>query len=432
MANYKQLSKDERITIEELLKDSMSFRKIAERIGRGRSTVAREVLRNSCARRTGAFGRPFNNCRNRWNCEQYRLCKKEGCRRQSCRGCKYCFRLCPDFERENCLRLSLVPYVCNGCDERHKCTLEKFIYDAAGAHRAYRENLTFSRNGISLPVDELVRLDGIISPLLRKGQSIHAIAENHRDEIMLDEKTIRSYVKAGLFTASVTDLLNTVKMRPRKKKREIKVERACCEGRRYRDFTAFMEENPDTPAVQMDSVIGTVGTGEPVLLTIHFVEAELMLAFRREANTAKSVADVINGLYELLGKDTFRELFPVILCDRGSEFTSPSAMERGPDGEERTKVFYTDPGAPYQKGACENNHSLIRRVVGKGESLKSFTQKDIDLLMNHVNSYIRKKLKNRTPFDVFSLFHKPSVLKKLGIVKIDPDDVTLNPSLLKK
>jgi IS30 family transposase len=249
---------------------------------------------------------------------------------------------------------------------------------------------------------------------------------------MLDEKTVRSYIKAGLFQAKPMDLLNTVKMRPRKKKQEIKVERACYEGRGYRDFIAFIEKNPDTAVVQMDSVVGAVGVGEPVLLTVHFVEAELMLAFRREANTAKSVIDIINGLYELLGEDTFRGLFPVILCDRGSEFSSPSAMEQDEDGVMRTRVFYTDPGAPYQKGACENNHSLIRRVIKKGVSLKPFSQKDIDLLMNHINSYIRKKLKNRSPYDVFSLFHNPSILKKLGIVKIDPDDVILDPSLLKK
>ncbi|MDR0424450.1 MAG: helix-turn-helix domain-containing protein [Clostridiales Family XIII bacterium] len=65
MAKYKQLSMDERKTIEGLLKQNVSFRKIAGRIGRDKSTVAREVLRNSCAKRTGAFGQVFNNCRNR-------------------------------------------------------------------------------------------------------------------------------------------------------------------------------------------------------------------------------------------------------------------------------------------------------------------------------------------------------------------------------
>ncbi|MDR0424449.1 MAG: IS30 family transposase, partial [Clostridiales Family XIII bacterium] len=86
----------------------------------------------------------------------------------------------------------MAPYVCNGCGQRNKCTLEKFIYEAAAAHRAYLQTLTLSRDGISLTAGELARLDGIISPLLKKGQSVHAVLHNHKDEIMLDEKTVRS------------------------------------------------------------------------------------------------------------------------------------------------------------------------------------------------------------------------------------------------
>ena len=429
---YKHLSLNERKTIEEMTNQGKSLTKIAKRIRRGKSTISRELLRNASVVRSGAVGQPFNNCKNRWSCAQYRLCKKEDCKKQCCKGCPACFRLCPEFEREDCARLAAVPYICNGCGDRHKCTLEKFVYSGAAAHRSYVQTLTASREGIATTVEEIMRLDAVISPLLKQGQSVHAILANHKDEIMLDEKTVYSYIKAGFFSADVFDLLNTVKMRPRKKKQEVKVERGFLEGRRYRDFNAFMAENPDTAVVQMDTVEGVKAAGEPVLLTIHFVEAELMLAFKRAANTARSVTEVIDALYCRLGKDAFRELFPLILADQGSEFSNPSAIEYDKDGNARTRMFYTDAGAPYQKGACENNHSLIRRVIKKGTSLKPYSQADIDLLMNHVNSYTRKKLKNRSAFDVFSLFHSTSILEALGIVMIAPDDVTLVPSLLKK
>ncbi|MDR2089086.1 MAG: IS30 family transposase, partial [Clostridiales Family XIII bacterium] len=62
--------------------------------------------------------------------------------------------------------------------------------------------------------------------MLLKGQSVHVIALNHKDELMSDEKTIRNYVNKGVFTAKTIDLLNTVKMRPRKKKAAVKVEKA--------------------------------------------------------------------------------------------------------------------------------------------------------------------------------------------------------------
>ena len=49
----------------------------------------------------------------------------------------------------------------------------------------------------------------------------------------------------------------------------------------------FMEEHPDAHVVQMDSVMGN--QGGKVLLTIHFVDTSLMLAFLRDANTSRSV-----------------------------------------------------------------------------------------------------------------------------------------------
>jgi IS30 family transposase len=223
-----------------------------------------------------------------------------------------------------------------------------------------------------------------------------------------------------------------VKMKPRRKKASVKVEKSCRVGRTYRDFLNFIEENPDTPIIQMDTMIGKVGDYEPVLLTIHFVKEELMLAFKRNSNTAKSVTEIINDLYSLLGHDNFTELLPLFLGDNGSEFSNPSSIEKAPDGSVRTRVFYTDPGAPYQKGACENNHSLIRRLIPKGTSFKDYSQNDINLMMNHVNSYTRKKLKNLCPISAFNFFHGSAIPKLLGIEQIPPNEVILNPTLFKK
>ena len=75
----------------------------------------------------------------------------------------------------------------------------------------------------------------------------------------------------------------------------------------------------------MDSVEGR--KSGKVLLTIYFRNSSLMLAFIHDNNTAKSVTDVFDWLYELLGHDTFTNLFQVILTDRGSEFTNTLAIE---------------------------------------------------------------------------------------------------------
>jgi len=143
---------------------------------------------------------------------QYRLCKKEDCNRQTYTGCKFCFRLCPDFHIEYCDKLETPPYVCNGCWIRRKCTLEKFLYTGHQAHRAAKDLATQSREGIAVSPTEIARFDTILSPLVKQGQSIHHIFLIHRDVIMADESTIYKYIKLGLFDAKPIDLLNMVKL----------------------------------------------------------------------------------------------------------------------------------------------------------------------------------------------------------------------------
>ena len=148
-------------------------------------------------------------------------------------------------------------------------------------------------------------------------------------------------------------------------------------------------ENPDINIVQMDTVEGI--KGGKVLLTIHFVNCSFMLAFLRDYNDAQSVIDIFNHIESVIGIDEFKRLFPVILTDNGSEFSNPSEIELNKNVEEaRTKIFYCEPGRPDQKGACEVNHELIRRVLPKGSSFNELVQEDINKLMSHINSYKRK------------------------------------------
>lgn len=94
---------------------------------------------------------------------------------------------------------------------------------------------------------------------------------------MCSEKTLYNYVDAQLFDIRNIDLPRKVKYRPRYKKPEFKVDRGCRIERSYADFQKYLGANPETTIVQMDSVIGRVGG--KCLLTIHFVESSLMLAF---------------------------------------------------------------------------------------------------------------------------------------------------------
>ena len=247
---------------------------------------------------------------------------------------------------------------------------------------------------------------------------------------MCSEKTLYNYIDHGFFDARNIDLPRKVRYRPRKKEQEFKVDRGCYIGRNYVDYQQFILKHPNAHTVQMDSVIGTVGG--KVLLTIHFPETSFMMAFLRDANTSQSVIDVFDYLYRKLGRELFEKLFPVILTDRGSEFSNPRMIETEHGGIRRTFVFYCDPSSPYQKGSIEVNHELVRRILPKGTSFDKLTQEDVDHMMNHINSYRRAKLGNKTPFEAFAFYYGQEVLEKLGYSQIDPSYVVMTPKLLKR
>ncbi len=288
-----------------------------------------------------------------------------------------------------------------------------------------------SRSGLDISEGELARLDSVVTPLLRNGQSIHHIAQCHKDAIMVSERTLYTIVDAGLLGARNIDMPRTVRMRPRRKKgNSVKVDRSCRIGRTYSDYQAFMAENGYPAVRELDSVEGA--RGGKALLTIHFVESGLQLAFLRDANDSRSVTDIFNRLYLELHPDVFMRLFPVLLADNGSEFSNPGAIERDDQGNPRTRVFYCDPNAPYQKPHCENNHEMIRRCIPKGTDLGEYSQAQISLMMSHINSYARGSLGDRSPYEMFAFQYGEGVLETLGIRRIPPDEINLTPRVFRK
>lgn len=118
--------------------------------------------------------------------------------------------------------------------------------------------------------------------------------------------------------------------------------------------------------------------------------------------------------------------------DNGSEFSNPKEIEkRSIVPCNRTNVFYCALSAHYQKGACEVNHELIRRILPKGSSFGDLTQKDIFWMMDHINSYKRKKLNNRSSYEAFSFYYGEDVLKKLECSPVAAGNIILRPKLLK-
>lgn len=253
MPSNKHLTSSQRIEIESSLNNSYSFSAIAVSLNKHPSTISNEVKSHLVFSNQSAVGRIPNCCVHRFTCDSSALCDDFHCLKSFCRSCKKCNDLCSDFVEDVCVRLSKPPYVCNGCSDRHKCTLKKKFYEAKYAQDEYEYIISESRSGFSFTELEIQKLDEFLSPLIKKGQSIHHIYVNNRDFFTCSERMIYKLIDANCLSAKNIDLPRKVRYRKRKKEIPFKVDKTCRIGRTYIDYQAYINLHPDVPVVEIDT-----------------------------------------------------------------------------------------------------------------------------------------------------------------------------------
>ncbi|WP_130836043.1 hypothetical protein [Lachnoclostridium sp. Marseille-P6806] len=157
----------------------------------------------------------------------------------------------------------------------------------------------------------------------------------------------------------------------------------------------------------------------------------MQLTFILEKHTAADVVNTPDKIEASLGKNLFSACFPMILADNGHEFTDISGMERSLFGGQRTNVFFCEPNRSDEKGECENNHKLLRSVIPKVSSLACVAQSDMTRLTNHVNSYARKSLFGKCPYELAMTVLPEDFFLLLGLKRIAGNEVMLTPELVK-
>lgn len=405
------LTLEERKIIQAGIQNGATKADIARTIGKDATTVAKEIRKHREIKPRSVFNRPV-------------LCAK----RELCRV--LCLQKCEDYEDPACNRRDKSPGACNGCADAKKCVMDKYIYDAAYADQEYQRDLVDYREGINLTTKERDAIGGIIAPLLKQGQSVHQILSAH-PEITQCEKTIYTYIESGVFKNVGVDnfsLKEQVNRRQFKNKYKKRTEKANYEGRRYSDYLHFRAENPEIPAVEMDTVYND--PKGPYLQTFLFEKTSFMVGIIHQNKTCVSMARGVDSLQSQLSSELFSLLCALFLTDRGSEFEMYRLFEFGKDGSSRLKIFYCDPMQSSQKPHVENNHNYIRDIIPNGYPLDNVSQDDVNLMFSHINSAPRKALGDKSPYEVFSFLYGSSVPKRLNISYVERDNVTLKPQLI--
>lgn len=419
---YSHLTLEERRIILKGITNGSAKTAIAQTIGKDKSTVGKEIKAHRVL---------VKKCALPLECSAYRKCPFD----------RQCTPDCPDYSPFRCTRRDRSPGACNGCPNRSRCRFDKYEYNPEKAQAVYRETLADSRAGVSLTSAEAMAMADVIAPLLRQGLSPYQILQAH-PELGVCEKTLYNYIESGVFheVAGITvmGLRRKVSRKLPKhkaatyKKRQ---DRRFLQGRTYRDYCAYLAENPAAFVTQMDTVYNGESTG-PFIQTFKFVKAGLLFALLHQEKTASAMLSGVCLLEEILSPAIFRKYVHVLLTDRGSEFTAAQDMETAPDGSRRTRVFFCDPMQSGQKGSLENKHVELRYILPKHTDLRGLgltSQHDLNLVLSHVDSAPVESLGGRSPLELTAFLY-PDLYDRLlafGIRRIETDSVLLKPYLLK-
>ena len=429
--NVSKMNLDDRESITIGIVRKQPLKRIAAHIGRHVTSITNEIKKHRIFVRGSYYA--GNDCRYANGCDKRHVCGDEECR-MYCYTCpKDCHNFCSEYFTTKCKKYDKPPYVCNACDNRRYCNDDRYFYDAKVADKQANEKRSESRKGIHLTDEELSDVNLLLTTSIKKGQPLAHIFAVHEDEIPITSRTAYTYINKGILDVRNIDLRRQAGYKKRRKKKEESgiLTQAFRQGRSYEDFKAYMEGKSDSKVFEMDTVKGKRGYGK-VMLTMLFRKNSVMLIFLMPDCKAESVIYWFDFLESSLGKERFKRLFEICLTDNGSEFKKVDALELSSDNTLRTSVYFCDPMQSGQKGRLEKNHEYIRYVIKKGTSLNSFTQDDMTLLMNHINSTKRPGLNNKSPYELISDNDEDMhfLMKLLGLHPVPPDEVNLTKSLL--
>ena len=393
---HAHLTLDNRIDIQQMLRDGFNFKMIANSLKKDPSTISKEVRKHI-------------------------FVKESTCTVKDKHGKEI---------KEICIKLTKPPYVCNACKKRTYCHMEKHLYDGKYAQNEYEKLLKESREGIPLTKESFYEVDKIISEGVRKGQHIYHIVQTN--DINVSLSTVYRHLDKGYLSISPLDLPRKVKFKPRNKNNVTYVPNRVRVGRTYDDFLKFIKIHDISNWVEMDTVIGS--QGGKVIMTWDFTFCNFMVGFLLDSQIASNVASAFFDIKSSFNENdiAFPDIVPLVLTDNGGEFSNADAIEQNLNGDKETSLFFCRPMKSCDKPHVEKNHTLFRDICPKGTSFDNFTQDTVDLIFSHVNSVARKKLNGKTPYELFHFTFGEKITSLFGIKKIPPREVIQSPLLLKK
>jgi IS30 family transposase len=147
-----------------------------------------------------------------------------------------------------------------------------------------------------------------------------------------------------------------------------------------------------------DTVLGPPGTGGVVTLVDR--RSRYTIITKTKTKNARRVRQRIQLRLDRLAPQQRRS----ITFDNGTEFARCHLLER----RLGLRVYFAQPGRPYQRGTNENTNGLIRQYFPKGTDFRGISHVAVADVENRLNDRPRACLGYSTPREVFFEKHPPA------------------------
>jgi transposase, IS30 family len=154
------------------------------------------------------------------------------------------------------------------------------------------------------------------------------------------------------------------------------------------DRPAIIDEKARLGDWEGDSVIYT---NKYAINTLNERITSLVAFTKLERKTAQLTANAVI-------KKLSRRVIHSLTLDNGSENTQHEQITKALN----IPVFFADPYSSWQRGANENINRQLRAYLPKRSDIAKLTQKELDNIADELNNKPRRRLKWRTPLEVYN------------------------------
>ena len=210
-------------------------------------------------------------------------------------------------------------------------------------------------------------------------------------------KTLYNYIDKGLFANISNKDLPVKRNKKTRAYKKIKVALNNIKGTSIEERTESIDNRDEYGHWEMDCVVGKQGGSGATLLVLSERQTRKEIICKMPDKTQKSVTKALDMLEKKYG-NKFYEIFKTITTDNGGEFLDFKSIEKSARKSDcqRVKIYYAHPYSAWDRGTNENLNKMIRRFIPKGTDIGKISKADIKRIENWMNNYPRKIFEYKT------------------------------------